>query len=55
MDITVIGRNCEVPDRFRAHVDEKADKLGVFVDQDAMFEVRSQPGAGTTIRLEVTR
>jgi ribosomal subunit interface protein len=40
MDITVIGRNCEVPDRFRAHIDEKAEKLGVFVDQDAMFEVR---------------
>jgi ribosomal subunit interface protein len=40
MDITVIGRNCEVPDRFRAHVDEKAEKIALFADRDAMFEVR---------------
>ncbi|BDZ46003.1 ribosome hibernation-promoting factor, HPF/YfiA family [Naasia aerilata] len=40
MDITVIGRNCEVPDRFRAHVDEKAEKIALFADSDAMFEVR---------------
>ncbi|WP_210506457.1 ribosome hibernation-promoting factor, HPF/YfiA family [Naasia sp. SYSU D00057] len=40
MDITVIGRNCGITDRFRAHVDEKAEKLGPFVDDAAMFEVR---------------
>jgi ribosomal subunit interface protein len=40
MDITVIGRNCEVPDRFRAHVDEKAEKIGLLADRAVMFEVR---------------
>jgi ribosomal subunit interface protein len=40
MDITVIGRNCGITDRFRAHVDEKAEKIGIFADADAMFEVR---------------
>ncbi|MCU1437187.1 MAG: raiA [Naasia sp.] len=40
MDTTVIGRNCGITDRFRAHVEEKAEKLAIFADPDAMFEVR---------------
>jgi ribosomal subunit interface protein len=40
MDITVIGRGCDITDRFRAHVEEKSEKLGIFADPDAMFEVR---------------
>jgi ribosomal subunit interface protein len=40
MDITVIGRNCGITDRFRAHVDEKVEKISPFVDAAAMFEVR---------------
>lgn len=40
MDITVTGRGCDITDRFRAHVEEKSEKLGIFADSDAMFEVR---------------
>jgi len=40
MDITVIGRNCGITDRFRAHVDEKAEKIGQLADRADMFEVR---------------
>jgi len=40
MDITVIGRNCGITDRFRAHVDEKVEKIAQLADRAQSFEVR---------------
>ncbi|MCU1570396.1 MAG: ribosomal subunit interface protein [Naasia sp.] len=40
MDITLIGRNCNITDRFRAHVEEKSQKIDSFADAAAILEVR---------------
>lgn len=40
MDITLIGRNVEITDRFRAYVEEKAERVEHLADRALALEVR---------------
>lgn len=40
MDITLIGRNVEITDRFRAHVEEKSHRVASLADRALALEVR---------------
>ena len=40
MDITLIGRNVGITDRFRSYVEEKAERVGHLADRALVLEVR---------------